>query len=114
MWVAVGIVAAVLAGVVVKVGVVGALNDIGFDAEYAAFRSIKVGMTESEVRSRLGSPFKQYVGVGEPSTDYWQDGYSHPARTEFHEVLVYKAVEPILYVFIDTAGVVDETFVEGS
>jgi outer membrane protein assembly factor BamE (lipoprotein component of BamABCDE complex) len=84
-----------------------------FKAEYERFRSIKVGMTEQEVRDRLGSPTHVYERRSAPQ-NYYVKGYSFKDRLITNKVLIYIGSEPIAYVYIDDQNKVEEVFVGGS
>jgi hypothetical protein len=84
-----------------------------FRAEHERFRSIRVGMTEREVRDKLGQPVYEYDQASAPS-DYYVKGYSFRARPITNKVLIYVASEPIAYIYIDHQNRVEEVFVGGS
>ena len=89
------------------------LGEFPFREQYAKFRSIKPGMTEEQVRKALGEPTYEYSKGISP------DKYCVPGwvcdRTEItHKLLIYKAGEPIAYVYFDTSGKVEHAHVGGS
>lgn len=84
-----------------------------FKAEYERFQSIQAGMTEQEVRDKLGTPRHVYEKASAPE-DYYVKGYSRKKRSITNKVLIYAASEPIAYVYLDDQGKVEEVFVGGS
>src|SRR5262245_9092897 len=69
---------------------------------------IKVGDTETKVRSTLGKPQHEYDRAGAPS-DYYVSGYGRKERPITHRVLIYfGGVDLVLYVWIGTDGCVEE------
>ncbi len=84
-----------------------------FKAEYERFQAIKAGMTEQEVREKLGTPAHVYDKASAPE-DYYVKGYSRKERPITNKVLIYIASEPIAYVYLDDQGKVEEVFVGGS
>jgi len=84
-----------------------------FKADYERFQSIKAGMTEQEVREKLGTPIHVYDKASAPK-DYYVKGYAHKERPITNKVLVYIASEPIAYVYLDDQNKVEEVFVGGS
>jgi outer membrane protein assembly factor BamE (lipoprotein component of BamABCDE complex) len=84
-----------------------------FQEEYTLFRSIKVGMTELEVVRILGQPYKTYDAMSAPE-DYYVQGYSYKRRPITNKVYIYVRTEPIVYIYIDKQGRVEEVFVGGS
>jgi outer membrane protein assembly factor BamE (lipoprotein component of BamABCDE complex) len=84
-----------------------------FKAEYERFQSIHAGMTEQEVREKLGTPAHVYHKASAPK-DYYVKGYSHKERLITNKVLIYIASEPIAYVYLDEQNKVEEVFVGGS
>jgi outer membrane protein assembly factor BamE (lipoprotein component of BamABCDE complex) len=81
--------------------------------DYERFRSIKVGMTEQEVREKLGAPVHVYETRSAPK-DYYVKGYSFKERPITNKVLIYIASEPIAYIYVDHQAKVEEVFVGGS
>ena len=83
------------------------------DDEYAAFRSMRVGMTEAQVRAVLGEPTHTYTKTNAPPR-YYVEGYSFEERAITTKVLIYVGSEPIAYVYVDAKGLVEHVFVGGS
>jgi len=84
-----------------------------FHEQYAKFRSVSVGMTEKQVREKLGEPtFVHQKGV-RPDT-YCVPGWACERREVQHRLLIYRGVEPIAYVFFNSNGSVEHVFVGGS
>lgn len=84
-----------------------------FKQDYDRFHAITVGMTEQEVRQKLGEPNHIHEKATAPS-DYYVKGYSFKERPITNKVLIYIALEPIAYVYLDNQGRVEEVFVGGS
>jgi outer membrane protein assembly factor BamE (lipoprotein component of BamABCDE complex) len=84
-----------------------------FREEYERFQSIKVGMTEQEVREKLGTPVHVYDRASAPK-DYYVEGWSRKERPITNKVLIYISSEPIAYVYLDDQNKVEEVFVGGS
>ena len=82
-------------------------------ADYARYRSVRLGWTETQVRDRLGPPYGAYDRDTAPA-DWRVKGWGQPRRAITHRVLVYIGSEPIAYVFLDKDGRVEEVFVTGS
>jgi hypothetical protein len=70
-------------------------------------------MTEVEVRAVLGEPFREHYRDTAP-TDYYVNGYRSRERTITGKVLIFKAGEPICYVWFDEVGRVEDYYVGGS
>jgi hypothetical protein len=81
--------------------------------QYAELRSIKVGMTEAEVRAALGAPLHEYTQENAPKP-YYVKGWTYKERSISHKVLIYIKAEPIAYIWIDRQGRVEDVFVGGS
>ncbi len=104
-----GVIAAL--GIIVMLGC-GRLDP--FKEEYDHYReNAKAGMTEEDVRSRLGEPQYEYTKESAPA-DYYVGGWEHKKRDISHKVLIYQKGEPICYVWIDATGKVEDVFVGGS
>jgi outer membrane protein assembly factor BamE (lipoprotein component of BamABCDE complex) len=84
-----------------------------FHEDYARFESVKVGMSEGDVRRLLGEPSKVYEKATAPE-NYYIEGYSFKRRPITNKVLIYVASEPIAYVYFDDNDKVEETYVGGS
>lgn len=84
-----------------------------FGAEIARFEQVRVGMREADVRALLGPPSKEYSRETAPET-YYVEGYSFERRKISGKVLIYVGSEPIAYVYVDPAGVVEYVYVGGS
>lgn len=84
-----------------------------FGEEYERFRQVEEGMTEEQVRSLLGEPYRQYSRDSAPA-DYYVDGYSFKRRPITQKVLIYVGTEPIAYIYLDREGRVEEVFIGGS
>jgi outer membrane protein assembly factor BamE (lipoprotein component of BamABCDE complex) len=84
-----------------------------FKTDYERFQAIKAGMTEQEVRDKLGTPAHVYERGTAPK-DYYVKGYSFKERPITNKVLIYIASEPIAYVYLDQQNRVEEIFVGGS
>ncbi len=106
-----GLVLIVAFGALVFAGC-GRLDSFKADRDHYSDNA-KVGMTEEEVRSRLGNPQYEYTKESAPA-DYYVSGWSHKKRDISHKVLIYQEGEPICYVWIDAAGKVEDVFVGGS
>lgn len=84
-----------------------------FKEDYERFTSIQVGMTEEEVRARLGEPTYTYAKSSAPK-DYYVKGYSFKKRDITNKVLIYVGREPIAYYYFDDNKKVEEVIVGGS
>lgn len=84
-----------------------------FKEDHDRFHAITVGMTEQEVREKLGEPAHTHERGTAPE-DYYVKGYSFKERPITNKVLIYIASEPIAYVYLDNQGRVEEVFVGGS
>ena len=84
-----------------------------FQKDYERFHAISVGMTEQEVREKLGEPVHIYDRANAPK-DYYVKGYSFKERPITNKLLIYIASEPIAYVYLDDQNKVEEVFVGGS
>src|SRR5687768_6199998 len=89
---------------------IGCSNTGPFEKEYAAYRSIKPGMTEADVLAVLGHPDHQYTKATAPD-DYYVKGYSHKRREITGKVFIYIGPEPIAYVYLDDNNIVEHVFV---
>ena len=78
-----------------------------------AFKAIRIGMSEEKAKEVLGAPSQEYDAKTAPA-DYYVQGYEHPKRKITNSVLIYIRGEWILYVYIDTKGIVEFTFTGGS
>lgn len=96
-----------------EAGLSGAGSDRTMREAYARFEGIEPGMSEHQVREELGEPYREYSSE-DGLESYWQPGHAHPEPKDFHRVLVYRSIEPVLYVFLDRDGRVERTFVGGS
>jgi outer membrane protein assembly factor BamE (lipoprotein component of BamABCDE complex) len=87
--------------------------DSAFGHEYARFRAIEIGMSEADVRERLGRPHRIYYRATAPA-DYYAEGYEFKRRAITNKVFIHFATEPIAYVYFDEDNRVEEVFVGGS
>ena len=88
----------VLALVAIGCACVWGGRDTYFDAQYEKFRSIKVDVTEDDVRKVLGVPTQVYDAATAPSS-YYVEGYAFRPRPITNKVLIYVAIEPIAYYY---------------
>jgi hypothetical protein len=84
-----------------------------FREDYARLRAIEVGMTEKEVRDRLGSPVYEHQ-AGTPPERFWVSGRFCEKRAISNRLLVFIAGEPIAYVFNGRDARVEHVAVGGS
>ena len=84
-----------------------------FQKDYAAFRSIQVGMSDEQVRNILGEPNKIFERSTAPK-NYYVAGYAHKEREIGNKVFIYVRNEPIAYVYFDNRNRVEDVFVGGS
>ncbi len=70
-------------------------------------------MSEDQVLTILGPPFKTYERDSAPE-DYYVEGYAKKVRPITGKVFIYIGSEPILYVYFDESHRVEETFIGGS
>lgn len=102
----------VVAGAWAALSVAGPwLDRVLFPEDHARFESVQIGMTESDVRARLGVPYREYTG---PRDDYYVDGYSFKRREIRGKVLIYIGIEHVAYVYLDPNGRTEEVHVGGS
>lgn len=74
---------------------------------------LRVGLTESEIIRLLGEkPDHTYDRVSAP-TDYYVKSYSRKVRPITDRVLIFILGQPIVYVWFDGAGRVEDYFVGG-
>jgi len=84
-----------------------------FREDYARLRAIEVGMTEKEVRDRLGSPVYEHQAGTSPE-QFCVSGRFCEKRAISNRLLVFIAGEPIAYVFIGRDDRVEHVAVGGS
>lgn len=85
-----------------------------FAAERDYFRqNATLGMSEEDVRGKLGQPYLEYTRQSAPE-DYYEKGWTYKKRAISNKVLIYLRGETICYVYIDVSGRVEETFIGGS
>ena len=104
-----GILVAVAAGVYSAKYLVGTT----FEAEHRRFRTVQLGMTETQVRALLDEPYKVY-GAAENQTRYYIPGYSYEQRPITNKVLIYVGTEAIAYIYLNHDDRVEHLFVGGS
>jgi hypothetical protein len=93
--------------------VASACVTVPWTSDYAEFREIRVGMSEAQVRSSLGTPLHEYTRDSAPAS-YYIKGWAYKERPISHKVLIYIRIEPIAYIWIDSGGLVEDVFVGGS
>ena len=109
MWVALGVLG--LTGVVFWANVYWRQEN---EPDYSRAAAIDTGMSEAQVRARLGEPWRTYERATAPA-DYYVRGYSHPNRSISSKVLIYfGGSDMIVYVYLGKDGRVEGTFVGGS
>lgn len=81
--------------------------------ELRAYESIRVGMTEHDVRTRLGEPFRTYTRETAPK-NYYLRSYGYEERQITNRVLIYATSEPVLYVYLDSRHRVEHVVVGGT
>lgn len=74
---------------------------------------VSVGSEEGFVRSKLGSPYKEFERNSAPE-NYYVSGYRHKVRPISLKVLIYMGNDLILYLWIDKNGRVEDMFSGGS
>ena len=88
---------AVTAGILVVVGILGLaftdLNPIVFERRQIR-RAVTAGMSEKQVRQRLGAPAIEYAAGNAPEY-YYVHGWSYKRRPISNKVLIYQFGEPI-------------------
>ena len=89
------------------------LGELPFKEQYEQFRSIKPGMTEAQVRAKLGEPALVY-GKGVSPDEYCVRGWACNRSEIRNRLLIYKAGEPIAYVYFDSSDRVEHVYVGGS
>ena len=82
------------------------LGEFPFGEQYAQFRSIKPGMTEAQVREKLGEPAFTYQ-KGVSADEYCVRGWACDRSEITNRLLIDKAGEPIAYVYFDSASRVE-------
>ena len=81
---------------------------------YTRARSVQLGMTETDVRARLGEPYRSYEAATAPK-DYYADGYSYQRREISNRALIYfGGTDMIVYVYLDKDERVEHVFIGGS
>src|SRR5688500_16594544 len=89
------------------------IGEIPWKEDYDKFRSISRGMTENEDRERLGEPtFVHAKGV--PPDKYCVPGWACEPRAINHRLLIFRAGEPIAFIYLDANNTVEHVFVGGS
>lgn len=90
--------------------------DLGPD-EVAPFEEIRAGMSEKQVRERVGSPDIVYSADDAPE-DYYIPGYAHEPRQITNRVLIWEGIPAqvpmgwyVVYVYIGPAGRVEHVFI---
>lgn len=81
--------------------------------ELRAYESIRFGITEHEVRARLGEPFRTYTRETAPK-NYYLPSYGYEERQITNKVLIYVTSEPILYVYLDSRSRVEDVVLGGT
>jgi hypothetical protein len=89
------------------------IGELPFNEQYDRFRSIRPRMTEMQVREKLGEPAYTYTKGTSPD-EYCVRGWACERREIRHRLLIYKAGEPIAYVYLDSSDRVEHVFVGGS
>ena len=84
-----------------------------FKEDYAAFRSIQIGMSEEQVKNILGEPNK-ILNKSTAPKNYYVQGYAYKEREIGNKVFIYIRNEPIAYVYFDDRNRVEDVFVGGS
>jgi outer membrane protein assembly factor BamE (lipoprotein component of BamABCDE complex) len=97
----------------IGLGLAGCSRSPLFEDEYKRFESVKVGMSEDEVRAKLGKPVHSYSKADAPES-YYVEGYSFKEREISNKALIFVASEAIAYVYLDNNNKVEEVFVGGS
>lgn len=76
------------------------------------FTKIERGMSEQEVRTLLGEPYREHKA--DESADYYLEGWSHDKRAISGKVLIYLNADVICYVYFDRNFKVEHIFIGGS
>ena len=76
-------------------------------------KNARPGMSEDEVRSTLGEPYREYTKESAP-WDYYVNGYEYKKREVTHKVLIYLVGDTICYVYTGPDSLVEEVFIGGS
>lgn len=107
----------VILGVTIVILALVLMNEVvfhqAFKEDYEIFRAVKQGMSEAQVVSLLGAPYKVYHRATAPK-NYYVEGYSFKVRPITNKVFIYIGNEPIAYVYFDDKNRVEELFVGGS
>ena len=74
---------------------------------------LRVGLTQEEIRQRLGEPELRYEADAAPDR-YYVDGWAYREREITSEVWIFIVGEPICYVWFDEDDRVEDWFVGGS
>jgi hypothetical protein len=80
---------------------------------YALWHRVKIGDNEAVVRSVLGEPRYAYEKATAPE-DYYIEGYGKKVRPITGKVLIYSGTDLIMYVYLDSAGRVEEKVIANS
>jgi hypothetical protein len=89
------------------------IGELPFREDYAKLRAIKVGMTEKEVRDRLGAPLETHQ-KGTPPEKFCVSGRWCDKTPIGNRLLIYILSEPIAYVYIGADDRVEHVSVGGS
>jgi hypothetical protein len=89
------------------------LGEVPFKEQYQQFRSIERGMTEAQVREKLGAPASVY-GKGVSPDEYCVSGWACDRSEIKNRLLIYKGGEPIAYIYFDSSDRVEHVYVGGS
>jgi hypothetical protein len=84
-----------------------------FREQYAKLEAIKVGMSEAEVKQKLGEPdFVHKMGV--TPEQYCRPGWTCDKHLIVGHLFIYLAGKPIAYVYFDRANQVEHVFIGGT
>jgi len=83
------------------------------DEDYKLFKSVKVGMGESQVQELLGEPDKVYYASTAPE-HYYVKYYTYKKRDITNKVFIYTRMEYIAYVYFDHENKVEYIYIGGT
>ena len=91
----------------------GRLIFLDLDKDYKSFKSVKVGMGESQVQELLGEPDKVYYASTAPE-HYYVEYYEYKKRDITNKVFIYPRMEYIAYVYFDHENKVEYVYIGGT
>jgi outer membrane protein assembly factor BamE (lipoprotein component of BamABCDE complex) len=96
--------------IIVSVNFISSYSKPGY---YKLFKTVKVGMDESQVVKILGEPEKVYHASTAP-VNYYEKYYTHKKRDITNKVFIYPRMEYIAYVYFDHENKVEYVYIGGT